>query len=50
MAVIYLTIFGIKTDKFNYIIKNQITKQDNRLDIDLEKVFIKLSIKEKASP
>jgi len=44
----YLSIFGIKTDKFNEIIKSQIVKQDDRLDLNLKDVFIKLNIKEKS--
>ena len=44
----YLSIFGIKTDKFNEMIKSQVNKQDKRLDIDLKDVFIKLNIKEKS--
>ena len=44
----YLSIFGIKTDKFNEIIKSQIIKQDDRLDLNIKDVFIKLDIKEKS--
>ena len=46
--VLYLSIFGIKTSKFNEIIKSQVNKQDNRLNIDLKDVFIKLNIKERS--
>ena len=46
--VLYLSIFGIKTSKFNEIIKSQANKQDNRLNIDLKNVFIKLNIKERS--
>jgi len=46
--VSYLSIFGIKTSKFNEIIKAQITKQDKRLNVDLKDVFIKLNIKERS--
>jgi len=44
----YLSIFGIKTDKFNEIIKSQIVKQDDRLDLNINDVFIKLNIREKS--
>ena len=44
----YLSIFGIKTDKFNELIKEQVNKQDKRLDIDFKEVFIKLNIKERS--
>ena len=40
----YLSIFGIKTNKFNELIKTQIKNQDNRLDVYFEDVFIKLNI------
>ena len=46
--IIYLSTFGFKTNKFNDLIKSQIIKQDNRVNIDLEDVFVKLNIKEKS--
>ena len=48
LFISYLSIFGIKTSKFNEIIKSQLIKQDNRLDIDLKDVFIKLNIKKRS--
>ena len=48
ILVLYLSFFGIKTDKFNEIIKSQIANQDNKFDIILEDVFIKLNIKERS--
>ena len=48
ILISYLSIFGIKTNRFNELIKTQIIKQDNRLDIDLKDVFIKLNLKEKS--
>ena len=44
----YLSIYGIKTDKFNELIKSQVNKQDKKLNIDLKDVFIKLNIKERS--
>ena len=44
----YLSIFGIKTDRFNDFIKTQIIKQDNRLDIEIVNIFIKLNIRERS--
>ena len=38
--VSYLSFFGIKTDKFNHLIKSQIQEIDKRLDLELNKVFI----------
>ena len=46
LLVIYLSIFGIKTDKFNKLINSQITKYDKRINVDLEKVYIKLNLGE----
>lgn len=46
--IIYLSTFGFKTNKFNDLIKSQIIKQDNRVNIDIEDVFVKLNIKEKS--
>ena len=43
----YLSIYGIKTKRFNELIKSELIKQDYRLNIDLNEVFIKLNIKEK---
>ena len=41
----YLSYFGIKTSKFNSIIKNKIQDHNPRLDINLNKVNIFLDIK-----
>ena len=48
LLISYLSIFGIKTNKFNDLIKSQIIKQDDRLNVDLKDVFIKLNIREKS--
>ena len=48
MFIIYLSIFGIKTDKFNEFIKSQISEQDKRLSLDIDEVFIKLNIMERS--
>ncbi len=41
----YFSYFGIKTTKFNSIIKEQIKKQNKNLNIDLNKVKLLLDIK-----
>ena len=41
----YFAYFGFTTSKFNTIIKNQIKKQNNELDIDLKKVKLHLNLK-----
>ena len=48
LFITYLSIFGIKTDKFNQTIKSQIVKLDNRLDLNLISVFIKLNLNERS--
>ena len=46
--ILYLSLFGIKTNKFNELIKSEIIKYDKKLDIDLSQIFIKLNFKEKS--
>ena len=46
--ILYLSFFGIKTDKFNEFIKSEVSKKDTRFNIDLKDVFIKFNIKEKS--
>ena len=41
----YFTYFGITTSKFNSIIKDQIRKQNDDIDIDLKKVKLHLDLK-----
>ena len=43
ILVAYLTFVGIKTDSFNYLISENIKKIDNNLNIELNKVFLKLN-------
>ncbi len=45
-VLLYLSLFGIKTNKFNQLIKSQIANHDNRVDVVLDEVFIKLNFKE----
>ena len=48
VIISYLSIFGIKTNKFNDLIKKQIIKYDDRLNLDFDEVFIKLNTKERS--
>ena len=48
LVISYLSIFGVKTDKFNDLIKSQVAKQDKRFNVEFENVYIKLNIKEKS--
>jgi len=43
--IVYFTYFGITTSKFNSIIKDQIRKQNDNIDIDLKKVKLHLDLK-----
>ena len=45
LASIYLSYFGIETKKFNQLIKDQISKKNNKIDIELNKVKILLNIR-----
>ena len=42
----YFAYFGFTTSKFNTIIKKQIKKQNNELDINLKKVKLHLDLKD----
>ena len=46
--IIYLSTYGIKTEKFNNFIIDKIKKFDSKLSLRLEDVFLKLNIKEKS--
>ncbi len=45
LFIFYLSYFGIETKRFNSIIKENINKQNNELDIDLNEVKVHLDIK-----
>ena len=40
--IIYLSLIGIETDKFNDTIKDKISQNNNQLDIQLKKIKLKL--------
>jgi len=44
-GVIYLSIFGIETTKFNNLIVKEIKKKDPRNELELQKIKIKLDLK-----
>ena len=46
LLTIYLSYFGIETEKFNQLIKDQISKQNQKIDIKLNKVKILLNIRD----
>ena len=43
LAIFYLSIFGIKTDKFNNQIKDKISENNKRINLDLKDIKIILS-------
>ena len=48
LIISYLSIFGLKTNRFNELIKSQIIKYDSKLNINLDKVYIKLNVKQRS--
>ena len=45
VAISYLSFFGHETDRFNKVIKSEVKKSDNNIDLDFEKISILLDIK-----
>ena len=48
IAIIYLSYFGIKTQKFNELIYSKLTQLNPNLNANIEDVFIKLNISDKS--
>ena len=46
--IVYLSIYGIKTDNFNTFINNKVKEYNPNLKIKLDEVFIKLNLIEKS--
>ena len=46
--IVYLSIYGIKTDNFNTFINNKVKEYNPNLKIKLDEVFIKLNLSEKS--
>jgi len=46
LLIIYLSYFGIETEKFNQLIKDQISSKNNKINIELNKVKILLNIRD----
>ena len=44
IVLIYLSTIGVKTTKFNDLIKEKLIKIDNRLKVKIEEVFLKLDL------
>ena len=43
LLIIYLSIFGIETDKFNSQIKNKLNKSDKNIEVELKKIRLTLN-------
>ena len=46
--ILYLSIYGVKTDKFNNLIKDKINSLDSKLSLNIDDVYLKLNFKEKS--
>ena len=46
--IVYLSIYGIKTDNFNTFINNKVKEYNPNLKIKLDEVYIKLNLSEKS--
>ena len=46
--LIYLSIYGVKTEKFNDLITDKIKQYDPKLSLKIDDVFLKLNAKEKS--
>ncbi len=44
VSIIYLSIYGIKTDNFNTLINNKVKEYNSNLTLNLDDVFIKLNL------
>tara|TARA_B100000780_G_C21122707_1_gene454934 strand:- start:1296 stop:3485 length:2190 start_codon:yes stop_codon:yes gene_type:complete len=44
-SIIYLSTFGVKTSKFNNLIIKEIKKKDSNIELELNKVTIKIDLK-----
>ena len=48
ICITYLSIYGIKTDKFNNFINNKVKDYNSKLSLQTDKVYIKLNLNERA--
>ena len=45
-SIIYLSVYGVKTDKFNRFINNKVKEYNSKLTLQTENVYIKLNLSE----
>ncbi|MDC0333776.1 hypothetical protein OAN01_02100, partial [Candidatus Pelagibacter sp.] len=43
LLIVYLSIFGFETDKFNSLIRNKINQFDKNIEIELKKIRLTLN-------
>ena len=43
LLIVYLSIFGLETDRFNSLIKNKINKFDKNIEVELKKIRLTLN-------
>ena len=43
LLIVYLSIFGFETDKFNFLIRNKINQFDKNIEIELKKIRLTLN-------
>ena len=48
ICITYLSIYGIKTDKFNNFINNKVKDFNSKVTLQTENVYIKLNLSERA--
>ena len=48
ISIMFLSIYGIKTKKFNNFINNKLKQYNSKLILEVDEVFIKLNISELA--
>ena len=44
ISIVYLSIYGVKTDNFNSLINSKLKEYNSKLTLKLDDVFIKLNI------
>ena len=47
-SIIYLSVYGVKTDKFNNFINDKLKEYNSKLTLQLDDVYIKLNLNKSA--
>ena len=48
ICLAYLSIYGIRTDSFNNLIKTKVKEYNSKLELQIDEVYIKLNLRERA--